>query len=225
MSIKSNIKELQKELGSEVKLIAVTKGRSAKEVQEAIEAGITDIGESRLQEALTKLPNLPSNPNSQKPITKHFIGRLQTNKVKEVVGLFDVIQSVDSLKLAQKISLECGKIGKTMPILIQINTSAEHQKGGVAIEGLDELIEEVTKLPNIILEGLMTIAVRSDDESDVRNCFRRLNEKYMNLKLDSEIRIQKSEMRWLSAGMSGDYKIAIEEGSNMVRIGRGVFDS
>ncbi len=224
MSIESNIKVLQKEVGERVRIVAVTKTRPLSQALEAIDAGITDMGESRLQEALTKLPNLP-NTNSQKSITKHFIGRLQTNKVKEIVGLFDVIQSVDSLKLARKIDQECRKIRKTMPILIQVNTSDEPQKGGVSVDELDDLIEGISKLPNVRLEGLMTIAVRSDDKSKVRDCFRKLNEKFKNAKLDCEIRNQKCKMSWLSMGMSGDYKIAIEEGSNMVRIGRGIFDS
>ena len=109
-----------------------------------------------------------------------------------------------------------------MPILIQVNTSNEPQKGGVLVDELDELIEEAIKLPNVKLEGLMTIAVRSDNESKVRNCFSKLKSQFMNQ--ESRIMNQDLKMKWLSMGMSGDYKIAIEEGSNMVRIGRGIFN-
>jgi len=217
MSIANNIKSIRKTVGNGVKIIAVTKKRTIAEIDEAIRAGITDVGESRLQEAKEKIPNLPAE------ITKHFIGRLQTNKVYEVVRLFDVIQSVDSLKLAEKISDECGKIKKTMPILIQVNTSGESQKGGVYPDELMELIEKVSELPNIRIEGLMTIAVDSDNEDEARKCFRLLKELFESVKSNFDFRFSKFDFKWLSMGMSGDYKIAIEEGSNMVRIGGGIF--
>jgi len=218
MSIKNNIQAIRETVGDKAKIIAVTKKRTVSEIEEAIEAGITDIGESRLQEAKEKIPNLPDG------ITKHFIGRLQTNKAAEVVRLFDVIQSVDRVELAQKISQECGKIGKTMPVMIQVNTSGEPQKGGVKPDELMELIEKASELPNIRIEGLMTIAVNSDNDEQVRKCFRSINEKFQNAKCECEIRIANCEMQWLSMGMSGDYKIAIEEGANMVRIGGGIFN-
>jgi pyridoxal phosphate enzyme (YggS family) len=214
MSIKNNISAICKSVGDKVKIVAVTKNRTISEINEAIEAGITNIGESRLQEAKEKIPHLPKN------ITKHFIGRLQTNKVSEVIRLFDVIQSVDSLKLAQKISEECIKIGKTMPILIQVNTSGEPQKGGVKPEELMELIKKVSELPNIKIEGLMTIAIDSEIEGKVRECFRLLKELFESAKSNFDFRSSKFDFKWLSMGMSGDYKIAIEEGANMVRIGR-----
>jgi len=210
MSIKNNITEIRKTVGKKVKIIVVTKGRSITEIRDAINAGITDIGENRIQEAKKKLDHLPKN------ITKHFIGRLQSNKVRDAVWLFDMIQSVNGLKLAQKISNECKKIEKTMPILIQVNTSNELQKGGVAPDELDKLIKQVSELPNVRIEGLMTIAIVSDDKDEVRRCFKKLNEKYKNLKSEFGF-------KWLSMGMSGDYKIAIGEGANMVRIGRGIF--
>jgi pyridoxal phosphate enzyme (YggS family) len=218
MSIKSNIKAIQKTFGKGVKIVAVTKNRPPDQILEVIEAGIIDIGESRLQEAKEKLSGLPDT------VTKHFVGRLQTNKVREVIRLFDVIQSVDSLKLAQKISQECGKLGKTIPILIQVNTSNELQKGGVSVGELDKLIKEVSKLPNVRIEGLMTIAVRSDDERIVRDCFKKLLKKFEKNRKNSQFPILNSQFKWLSMGMSEDYKIAIEEGSNMVRIGRGIFN-
>ena len=204
-------------MGNGVKIIAVTKTRSTDEMLEAIKCGITDIGESRIQEAVEKLSFLPKN------ITKHFIGRLQTNKVRDAVKLFDVIQSVDRFELAEKISEECGKIGKTMPILIQMNTSNEPQKGGVKPDELNNLIKKISELPNIRIEGLMTIAIDSDDGDGIRKCFRTLKEKFETIKSNFDFRGSKFDFQFLSMGMSGDYKIAISEGANMVRIGSAIF--
>ncbi|MBU1017398.1 YggS family pyridoxal phosphate-dependent enzyme [Patescibacteria group bacterium] len=214
MSIKQNIHAIQSELNEAVTLMAVTKNRTDEEIVEAVKAGITNISESRLRE----LPELPQD------ITKHFIGRLQSNKVRDVVRLFDVIQSVDSLKLAQKIDKECEKIGKTIPILIQVNTSNESQKGGVPLSGAENLITEVLKLRNIQIQGLMTLAVRSDDEDEVRACFKKLKQFFDQIK-NPNFGFRISDFDILSMGMSEDYRIAIEEGATMIRLGRGVFES
>lgn len=206
--------EIQKRTSREVTLLAVTKTRLTEEILEAVDAGLTTIGENRLSEARHKFSELP------KTVRKYFIGRLQTNKVTEVVRLFDVIQTVDRLKLAKKIDLECGKIGKTMPILIQVNTSGEEQKGGCKPGETEELIREMAKLKNIRIEGLMTMAVHSETESLVRECFRKLKS------LSDELRqknISNVKMETLSMGMTGDYLLAVEEGSTMVRIGRKLF--
>lgn len=210
MSITQNIQNIRSKLEKSVTLVVVTKNRTAPEMLEVIEAGITDIGENRLRE----LPELPSN------ITKHFIGRLQSNKVRDVVRLFDVIQSVDSLKLAQKIDKECGEIGKTMPILIQVNTSDEPQKGGIPIGDAEDLIKEASKLKNIQIQGLMTLAVHSADENKVRDCFKKLKQLFDQLRKNPVFEVQVS---YLSMGMSEDYRIAVEEGATMIRIGREVF--
>lgn len=166
MSIHENIQKIKSEAGKSVTVIAVTKNRSADDIRDAIDAGITDIGENRWQEAEEKLTDIPSYVN------RHFIGHLQTNKVKDVVRNFDVIQSVDSFRLAKKINDECKKLGKTMPVMIQVNTSNEPQKSGIAPSDTMDLIDEVLELPNIKIIGLMTIGVNSDDEKKVRNCFR-----------------------------------------------------
>ena len=230
MSIQKNIQDIQYEIqkitSKPVKLIAVTKNRTLEEIQDAIKAGITDIGGNRVpaprkrgsdgQETKEKLFHLP------KTITKHFIGRLQTNKVRDAVRLFDVIQSVDSLKLARKIDEECGKIHKTMPILIQVNTSDEPQKGGVPLRDVIPLIEDVSKLKNIQIQGLMTIAIHSADKKKVRNCFRKLRQLFNKIK-NSDFEFRTSSFEFCSMGMSEDYRIAIKEGANMVRIGRGIF--
>ena len=145
-----------------------------------------------------------------------------------MVRLFDMIQSVDSLKLAQKIDQECKKINKIMPVLIQVNISDEPQKGGVPIDDAVSLIQEISKLKNLQIQGLMTLAIHSADEKKVRTCFRKLKQlfdqmKNVKCKIECEIRNQKCKMKYLSMGMSEDYQIAIEEGANMVRIGRGIF--
>ncbi|MBU0577554.1 YggS family pyridoxal phosphate-dependent enzyme [Patescibacteria group bacterium] len=204
----NNFYKIQKEVkeiaNRKVVIVAVTKNRSIDEINELIEAGVTDIGENRWQEAKNKLKNISAD------ITKHFIGRLQTNKVRDVVAYFDMIQSVDSFKLAKKISDECAKIDKTMPILIQVNTSNEPQKGGVSPEDVEKLIEHISKLPNIQIQGLMTIGLSGD-----RGCFQALKQLFDTIKIP---------MKYLSMGMSSDYQIAIEEGANMVRIGRKLFE-
>lgn len=212
MSIIQNIQFIQSAIDKSVRLVVVTKNRMSQEILEVIEAGITDIGESRLRE----LPELP------KTITKHFIGRLQGNKVRDVVRIFDVIQSVDSLKLAQKIDKECKKIDKVMPILIQINTSDEPQKGGVLIGDAEDLIKEASKLKSIQIQGLMTLAIHSADENEVRDCFKKLKKLFEKIK-NPIFGFRYSDFEFLSMGMSEDYRIAVEEGATMIRVGRGVF--
>lgn len=215
MNIKQNLNQISSEIKLRtdrlVTIVAVTKNRSVTDIEELLGAGVTDIAESRLQEARVKLSELPEG------IVKHFIGPLQRNKVREVVALFDVIQSVDRLKLAQKIDAECKKIGKIMPILVQVNTSNESQKGGCKPEETEPLIREVAKLKNVEIQGLMTIAINSDDNEKRRGCFRLLKG------LFDSINIPTVQMKILSMGMSKDYPLAIEEGATMVRIGRGLF--
>lgn len=215
MNIKHNLKRISSEIKSNtdqpVTIVAVTKNRSVTDIKTLLESGITEIAESRLQEAVNKLTDLPEN------IRKHFIGPLQTNKVREVVALFDVIQSVDRLKLAKKIDSESEKIGKIMPILVQVNTSNEPQKGGCKPEDTETLIKEMAKLKNVEIQGLMTIAINSDDNEKRRDCFRLLKG------LFDSINIPTAQMKILSMGMSKDYPLAIEEGANMVRIGRELF--
>lgn len=215
MNIKHNLKWISSEIKSNtdqpVTIVAVTKNRSVADIKTLLESGITEIAESRLQEAVNKLTDFPEN------IRKHFIGPLQTNKVREVVALFDVIQSVDRLKLARKIDAESEKIGKTMPILIQVNTSSESQKGGCKPDEAESLIKEVAKLKHVEIQGLMTIAINSDDTKKVSACFHLLK------KLFDSIDVPGAQMKFLSMGMSKDYPLAIEGGANMVRIGRELF--
>lgn len=189
-------------------LMAVTKNRPAAAIRRLIEMrGIVHIGENRVQEAAEKFAALPAG------VTRHFIGRLQTNKVATAVRLFDVIQSVDSLKLAEKIDAEAAKAGKTMPVLIQVNTSGEPQKGGATPEETAYLAQQVQAMAHLKLEGLMTIGVDGDPEV-TRQCFRATKRLFDQI----------GGLRWLSMGMSDDYEMALQEGSNMVRLGRILFE-
>ncbi len=203
----------------DVILIGVTKYTDLTKVQQAIDEGLTHIAENRVQDAQQRFPSLKM-PAGQ--VTKHLIGHLQTNKVKFAVPLFDMIQSVDSFKIAEEIQKQAQKNKKEQDILIQVNCSQEEQKSGVELSQALELIEQLTAFKNIRLQGLMTMAALTDDEKKVRAAFACLR----NLRDQAKaVLAQKGrgEMKYLSMGMSGDYPIAIEEGSNMVRVGRAIF--
>ncbi len=203
----------------EIILIGVTKYTDLAKVQQAIDAGLVHIAENRVQDAQERFPLLKVGP---KQVTKHLIGHLQTNKAKFAVPLFDMIQSVDSLKLAQEIQKQAEKHNKVMDILIQVNCSDEDQKSGIEQSQALELIDQAADFKNINVQGLMTMAALTDDEKKVRAAFASLRA----LRDQAKILLAKKErgqMKWLSMGMSGDFPIAIEEGSNMVRVGRAIF--
>ncbi|MBI1969854.1 YggS family pyridoxal phosphate-dependent enzyme [Candidatus Woesearchaeota archaeon] len=204
-SIRENV--LQANIPKHVVLMAATKGRSVEEIKQVIAVGITHIGENTIQEAAKKFPAL-----QQQGLTKHFIGHLQSNKAKKAVELFDMIQSIDSEKIAEKVNEAAAKIGKKMLIMIQVNIGKEKTKHGVVPERVMELYQTIKKLPNISIIGLMCIAPEIPADQ-TRPYFRKMKELNDILKL-----------QYLSMGMSNDYKIAIEEGSNMVRLGRIIFD-
>lgn len=190
-----------------IKLIAVTKTVSHHTVSEAINLGLTDIGESYIQEAAEKFPYI----NNLKKATKHLVGHLQSNKAKKAVQIFDVIHSVDSLKLAKKMSHYCVEYNKIIDIFIEVNISGEESKFGVKEEELQDLINEIRNLKNLNLIGLMTIAPEIEPEL-TRPYFRRLKQL-----------ADKFKLKELSMGMTNDYKIAIEEGATFVRIGSAIF--
>ena len=182
----------------QVKLVAVTKTQSADRVLEAISLGITDIGENYVQEAEEKFKIIG------KSVKWHLIGHLQSNKVKKAVDIFDVIQSVDSIKIADLINKECIFLNKNMPVMIEVNLGREESKNGIELEKLGELILHIRKLSNLRLIGLMTMCKKE--------YFSLMHEIYL-----------KSRTKYLSMGMSGDYIEAIKSGSNMVRIGSAIF--
>jgi len=203
-----------------ITIVAVTKGRTAGQIKEAITAGITDIGENRIQETLIKYNAMRTTPCAQR--TKwHMVGHLQTNKVKEAVKLFDLIHSVDSIRLAKEIDKESAKINKIQEVLIEIKTSPEATKFGLKPDEALKVIKEIADLKNINIKGLMTIAPLVDNPEKTRPYFRILRELRDKI---NELRITSYELRVLSMGMTDDFEVAIEEGANMIRIGRAIFE-
>lgn len=202
----------------EVKLLMATKTVDAERIKEAFGSGETLMGENKVQELKEKYEALKEVPH-----TKHLIGHLQTNKIKDVLKC-DVacIQSVDRLDLAEKLHQKLKLAGKTMEVLIQVNTSAEESKFGVSPEQALELVKQVAQFDTLKIKGLMTIGLFSSDEDKVRACFRLLKD--IQQKIIAE-NIPNVEMNELSMGMSGDLEIAVEEGSTIIRVGTAIFGS
>jgi len=217
--VRKNIADSAKKAGKrpeDIAIICVTKKASIEQVKEAIACGITDIGENRIQNAVEKYNLLRSAA-----LKWHLIGHLQTNKVKKAVEVFDLIHSVDSLHIAEAISKEAAKINKTQDVLIQVNVSGEQSKFGIKPESAIDLIKQIVLLSNIRVLGLMTIGPLDSSPDDTRQCFRSLKKLFDNL--NSLLVTHDSQLTTLSMGMSGDYQMAIEEGSTMVRIGSAIF--
>ena len=198
----------------DIELIAVTKYVDVSRIQAAVDAGITSIGENRVQEFLGKL-DFYNSLN----LRKHFIGQLQTNKVKYVTGKVALIQSVDRLPLAASISRRAVELNIVQDVLIEVNVGDEPQKGGISADELTGLLETVSAMPGIAVKGLMCIPPVMG-EPEVRKYFSAMHRLFLKLSQD---RIEGVDMRYLSMGMSGDYGVAIEEGANMVRIGTALF--
>lgn len=203
----------------EITILAVTKGRTVDEIKEVIAQGIADIGENRVQEALVKYNALPGSRYAMR-LKWHMIGHLQTNKVKEAVRIFDLIQSVDSPRLAQAISKEAGKINKQQDILLEVQTSPEKSKFGLKPQEIPEVFKEISSLPHIEVKGLMTIAPFTDNPEISRSYFKILRELSEKINWRQEAACRGPI---LSMGMSGDFAVAIEEGANMIRLGRAIF--
>ena len=216
MSIKTNIETIKKELPKNIDIIAATKTHSIEEINQAISAGIIIIGENYIQEAENKFKEIKGK------VKIHCIGHIQTNKVKKAVEIFDMIQTVDSLKLAKEIDKRCKTINKTMPILIEINSGQEPNKDGVMPKQANNLIKEISTLKNIKIQGLMTMAPYFKDPEKNRSYFKLTKNLFEEIKA---LNIPNTKMETLSMGMTNSYKVAIEEGANMVRIGTGIFGS
>ena len=224
MSIKENIariNQLKQEAaertgrkGEDVLLVAVTKLHDPSEINEAIDCGITDIGENKVQELLEKYEFY------DKRARIHFIGRLQTNKVKYIVDKAVLIHSVDSIKLAQTIQKESEKHNVVSNILIEVNVAQEDTKFGLHVEEVEDFIREISGYSHIKVCGLMTIAPYVENPEENRQYFRRL--KQLLLDINSK-NIDNINMNVLSMGMTNDYQVAIEEGATMVRVGTGIF--
>ena len=195
-------------------MVAAAKTRKPEEILQAIEAGVKIVGENYVQEA-ERAYEVAGNRAKW-----HFIGYLQRNKVKKAVKLFDMIETVDSVEIAKEIDKRCAQIGKVMPVLIEINSGREKQKSGVFPEKAEQLVRKVSSLQNIRVKGLMTMGPRFGNPEDSRPYFvetKKIFEKIEKLNLPNV------EMRYLSMGMTNSYKIAIDEGANMVRIGSKIF--
>jgi pyridoxal phosphate enzyme (YggS family) len=214
VTIKQNIKQLMSELPDGVQLVAAAKTREPREILEAIAAGVTIIGENYVQEAARAYEAAGNKAEW------HFIGHLQKNKVKKAVELFDMIETVDSVEIAREIDKRCAQIGKVMPVLIEVNSGREDQKAGVYPENTEQLVTEMATLKNIRVLGLMTMGPISGDPEDARPYFvetRRIFDRIKKLDLPNV------DMKYLSMGMTNSYRIALEEGANIIRIGSKIF--
>ncbi|MCK4580652.1 MAG: YggS family pyridoxal phosphate-dependent enzyme [Dehalococcoidia bacterium] len=214
MTIKENVKTLLEELPDGVELVGAAKGRTAREIGEAIDAGLKIVGENYIQETVLVQKSVSED------VEWHFIGHLQRNKAKKAVGVFDMIESLDSLRLAEEIDKRCREIGKVMPVLVEVNSGREEQKFGVLPEDVEELVKEASSLPNIKIMGLMTMGPRFGNPEDSRPYFIKTREIFEKIK---RLNLPNVEMRYLSMGMTNSYRIALEEGANMVRIGTKIF--
>lgn len=215
--VRENIEKACKKTGrsvDEVTLIAVSKTKPYTDIEEALKSGTLDYGENKVQEMCEKYEILPKN------IRWHMIGHLQRNKVKYLVGKTELIHSVDSIRLAEQIEKEYAKKDETANILIEVNMAQEESKFGITSQETEELIRKISTFEHIRIKGLMTIAPYTDNPETNRVYFRQMK------KLSVDIRdknIDNVSMDVLSMGMTGDYQVAIEEGSTMVRVGTGIF--
>ena len=217
--IEQNVRRIMDELPNGVDLVAAAKGRTAGEIQKAIDAGVKIIGENYIREA----KNVHSVLGDR--VKWHFIGipsrQKHDLKRQKVLEIFDMIETIDSLALAEELDRSCNKIGKIMPILIEINSGREPQKSGVISEATEDLIRKIANLNNIKIRGLMTMGPRFGNPEDSRPFFvetRKIFEQIRNLDIPNV------EMKLLSMGMTNSYHIALEEGANIVRIGTRIFE-
>jgi len=212
--IREQVKKILAELPEGVLLVGAAKTRTPDEILEAIEAGLEIVGENYVQEAEKAFEKIGRRAKW------HMIGHLQTNKVKKAVRVFDMIETVSSMRLAEEIDKNCGKIGKVMPVLIEINSGEEEQKSGVNPDEAEALIRSMSALKNIRVVGLMTMGPFTGDPEESRPYFRKTKELFDALKA---LALPGVDMTHLSMGMSNSYKVALEEGANVVRIGTKLF--
>ncbi len=212
MPTKDNIKKLKREIPSNVKILAATKTRSVSQIKEAINAGINIFGENYVQEAEKKYADIKKNNN----IKLYFIGRLQKNKINRALKIFDVI-NIDSFEMAEAINK---RADKKIPILVEVNISSESQKSGCKPEKLTSLIKKLSELRNIRVIGLMAMTPYFEDIKKTKPYFKKMKMLFEKIK---KLKLKNIKMNILSLGMSHDYKVAIEEGSNQIRIGSLIF--
>ena len=212
--ITENVRRILNKLPDGVELVAAAKTRSVEEIEAAMEGGIKIVGENYIQEADRVFGKIGHK------VKWHFIGHLQVNKVKKAVGIFDMIETVDSVRLASEIDKRCAAIGRVMPVLIEINSGREAQKFGVLPEEAGKIISEIALLQNIKITGLMTMGPLAGDPEDSRPYFVETGQVFEKIK---SLGLPRVEMRYLSMGMSNSYQVAVEQGANVVRIGTKIF--
>ena len=201
---------------SEITLMAVTKTVSPEKINEAIDAGCRLLGENKVQELLEKYESY------DKRAEIHFIGRLQTNKVKYIVDKVSMIESVDSIRLAEEIEKRCSKIGKIMDVLLEVNIAGEESKGGFSPEEVVEISEKIKDYPHLRLRGLMTIGRFGAEIEETRQYFKKMRHLLVDIKSKN---IDNIYINILSMGMSADFELAVTEGATIVRVGRGLFSA
>jgi len=214
-SIEDRVRQTLAELPNGVELVAAAKTRSPEEIRAALDGGVRIVGQNYVQEAQAAIDAL-----GRDCARWHMIGYLQRNKVKAAVRLFDLIQTVDSLRLAEKIDAEARKVDRVMPILIEVNSASEPQKAGAMPEAILDLVEVCAQLRGIHVEGLMTMGPLTTDSAALRRAFRLTKELLDRI---AARELPNVEVCTLSMGMSDSYRLAIEEGANMVRIGTALF--
>ncbi len=214
MQARQNISRILSELPDGVQLVAAAKTRQPEEILEAVEAGIKIIGENYVQEAERAYGVIGNR------VKWHFIGHLQKNKATKAVKFFDMIETVDSMEIAREIDKRCAQINKIMPVLIEVNSGREKQKAGVLPENIEPLVREVATLPRIRVMGLMTMGPRQGNPEASRPYFVATKKIFEEIK---QLNLPNIEMKYLSMGMSNSYRIALEEGANIVRLGTVLF--
>lgn len=212
--IKVNVEKLLREIPREVGLVAAAKTRTPEEVKAAVDAGIRIIGENYVQEALQVRSHM------SRDISFHFIGHLQKNKVKKAVEVFDLIETVDSVEIASEIDKRSRNISKVMPVLVEVNSAREINKNGIMAEDAEGIMRRLAELSGIRVMGLMTMGPLDPDPENIRPFFKETKKLFDHI---ASLGIPQVQMRWLSMGMSDSYRVAIEEGSNLVRVGTGIF--
>jgi len=212
--IEENVKAILKELPPGVELVAAAKARTPEEILRAAKAGIRIVGENYVQEALAAF-NIVG-----RRVKWHFIGHLQRNKVKKAIEIFDMIETVDSLGIAEEIDKRCSQHGKIMPVLVEINSGREPQKFGLLPENTEDFVRKISKLKNMKIQGLMTMGPFSGDPENARPYFVETKKLFNRI---SALDLPGVEMKLLSMGMTNSYSIAIEEGANLIRIGTKIF--
>lgn len=213
-TVQENVLALLAELPPNVELEAAAKGQPPEKIIAAIEAGVRIIGENYVQEALAAQAVIGRR------VRWHFIGHLQKNKVKKAVEIFDMVETVDSWELAQEIEKRAAALSKVMPVLIEVNSGREPQKFGVWPENVVALALKIAQLPHLELQGLMTMGPLAGAPEEARPYFRETRRLFEELK---NIELPRGAMRYLSMGMTNSYRVAVEEGANIVRIGTKIF--